>query len=153
MMFVNRAKNQYSGCRDRGGIRLRYSSRIEARARVLSYPINLSLPSSTLHVTLPFSSTTAAIMTAASYRPHIDLAAILATQNPQIDLRLDEYQRSSRSLMNLVANYTKKSAVFAVEKFNGYNAEKSRLAEKIQTAKVEINQWKKAEIELMEGRH
>jgi kinetochore protein Spc25 len=91
-------------------------------------------------------------MSTASYRPHINLAAILATQNPQIDLRLDEYERSTRSFMNLVANYTKKTTTSVIEKTNAYNNEKSRLAEKIQTTKAEINQCKESEIELVEGR-
>lgn len=90
-------------------------------------------------------------MTTASYRPQIDLAAILAAQNPQVDLRLDEYERSTRSFMNLVANYTKKTTASVVEKTNAYNAEKTRLAEKIQNTKTEINQCKEAEIELVEG--
>lgn len=92
-----------------------------------------------------------AIMTTASYRPQIDLTAILAAQNPQIDLRLDEYERSTRSFMNLVANYSKKTTTSVVEKTEAYNAEKTRLAEKIQTTKAEINQCKEAEIELVEG--
>ena len=91
-------------------------------------------------------------MTTASYRPQIDLAAILAAQNPQIDLRLDEYERSTRSFMNLVANYTKKTTALVVEKTETYNAEKTRLVEKIQTTKAEINQCKEAEIELVEGK-
>lgn len=90
-------------------------------------------------------------MTTASYRPRIDLAAVLAAQNPQIDLRFGEYERSMRSFMNLVANYTKKTTSSVVENTNAYNAEKSRLAEKIQTTKVEINQCKETEIELVEG--
>ena len=91
-------------------------------------------------------------MTTASYRPQIDLTAILAAQNPQIDLRLDEYERSTRSFMNVVANYTKKTTASVVEKTNVYNAEKTRLAEKIQSTKTEINQCKEAEIELVEGK-
>ncbi|KAF9648531.1 hypothetical protein BDM02DRAFT_2240921 [Thelephora ganbajun] len=89
-------------------------------------------------------------MTAASYRPRIDLAAILAAQNPQIDLRLDEYERSTRSFMNLVANYTKKTTTGVSGKTDAYNAEKVRLGEKTQTTKAEINQCKEAEIELVE---
>lgn len=91
-------------------------------------------------------------MATPSYRPHIDLAAILTAQNPQIDLRLDEYERSRRSFMNLVANYSKKTTTSVIEKKDAYNAEKSRLTEKIQTTKTEINQCKEAEIELVEGR-
>jgi len=90
-------------------------------------------------------------MTTASYRPQIDLAAILAAQNPQIDLRLDEYERSTRSFMNLVANYTKKTTASVVEKTETYNAEKTRMTEKIQSTKAEINQCKEAEIELVQG--
>ena len=90
-------------------------------------------------------------MTATSYRPHIDLAAILAVQNPRIDLRSDEYERSTRSFMNLVANYTKKTTASVVEKTDAYNTEKGRLSEKIQTTKNEINQCKEAEIELVES--
>jgi len=91
-------------------------------------------------------------MTTASYRQRIDLAAILAAQNPQIDLRLDEYERSTRSFMNLVANYTKKTTTSVAEKTDAYNTEKTRLTEKTQNAKTEINQCKEAEIELVEGR-
>lgn len=91
-------------------------------------------------------------MATASYRPHIDLAAVLAAQNPRIDLRLDEYERSARSFMNVVANYTKKTTASVVEKTEVYNTEKARLSEKIQTTKNEINQCKEAEIELVEGR-
>jgi len=90
-------------------------------------------------------------MTTASYRPQIDLAAILAAQNPHIDLRLDEYERSTRSFMNLVANYSKKTTTSVVEKTEAYNAEKARLGEKIQTTKAEINRCKETEIELVEG--
>jgi hypothetical protein len=53
--------------------------------------------------------------------------------------------------MNLVANYTKKTTSSVVEKTNAYNAEKTRLAEKMQATKAEINQCKEAEIELVEG--
>lgn len=91
-------------------------------------------------------------MAAPTYRPHIDLPAVLATKNPQIDLRFNEHSRSTRSFMNLVANYTKKTASSVVEKTNAYNTEKSRLTEKIQTMKAEINQCKEAEIELVKGR-
>lgn len=90
-------------------------------------------------------------MTTGSYRPHIDLAAILAVQNPKIDLRLDEYERSTRSFTNLVANYTKKTTASIIEKTNAYNAEKARLSEKTQATKAEINQCKESEIELVEG--
>lgn len=115
----------------------------------MSYPISLSKS----HVTSrPHLHHPLVIMTAASYRPHIDLAAVLAAQNPHIDIRSDEYERSTRSFMNLVANYTKKTTASVVEKTNAYNAEKARLGEKIQTTKTEINQCKEAEIELVEGR-
>jgi len=91
-------------------------------------------------------------MTTASYRPRIDLTAALAAQHPQIDLRLDEYERSTRSFMNVVANYTKKTTTSVVEKTDAYNADKARLAEKLQNTKTEINQCKEAEIELVEGK-
>jgi len=90
-------------------------------------------------------------MATTSYRPHIDLTAILAAQNPQIDLRLDEYERSTRSFMNLVANYSKKTTASVVERTDAYNTDKTRLVEKIQSTKTEINQCKEAEIELVEG--
>ena len=132
------------------GYRTRTSTGIEGES--LSYPIKLAKfnsardPSSFRHPRHP------AIMTAPSYRPRIDLAAVIAAQNPQIDLRLDEYERSSRSFMNLVANYTKKMTSSVTEKTNTHNSEKTRLNEKIQATKAEINQCKEAEIELVEGR-
>lgn len=90
-------------------------------------------------------------MTTASYIPHIDIADILAAQNPHIDLRVDEYERSKRSMVNLATNYAKRNAASVLENKNSYTTEKSRLAEKIQTTKIEINQCKEAEIQLMEG--
>ena len=90
-------------------------------------------------------------MTTASYRPNIDLTTILAAQHPKIDLRLDEYERSTRSFMKVVSNYSKKTTASVVEKTEAYNAEKSRLSERIQATNVEINQCKEAEIELVEG--
>lgn len=91
-------------------------------------------------------------MTTASYTPRTDLAIVLAAQNPVVDLRSDEFERSMRASNNLVANYSKRKTTSVVEKKNAYSAEKSRLSEKIQATKAEINQCKEAEIELMEGR-
>jgi kinetochore protein Spc25, fungi type len=90
-------------------------------------------------------------MATASYTPRIDLSIVLAAQNPLIDLRSDEFERSMRSSNNLVANYSKKKTAAVVEKKTAYNTEKSRLTEKIQTTRAEINQCKETEIELMEG--
>ena len=41
--------------------------------------------------------------------PKLDLPSILAQQNPQIDLRLEAYENSTRNFLAAVSNYTQRA--------------------------------------------
>jgi kinetochore protein Spc25 len=88
---------------------------------------------------------------ALAFRPQIDLGLVLSAQNPQIDLKLDAYEQSTRAFLNLVANYTKTTVTGIAEDTKSYNTEKTRLQEKIQHVQAETNQCKAKEIELLQG--
>jgi kinetochore protein Spc25, fungi type len=88
---------------------------------------------------------------ALAFRPQIDLGLVLSAQNPQIDLKLDAYEQSTRAFLNLVSNYTKTAVTAIAEDTKSYNTEKTRLQEKIQHVQAETNQCKAKEIELLEG--
>lgn len=88
---------------------------------------------------------------ALALRPQIDLGLVLSHQNPQIDLKLDDYERSARAFLALVSDYTKQTAAGIANDSKAYHAEKTRLQESIQHVQVETNQCKAKEIELIEG--
>ena len=81
--------------------------------------------------------------------PKLDLNAVLAQQNPQIDLRLDAYEASTRNFLTEVSNYTQRAVAEITHRKNVYAAEKKRLAEKTQQIHAETNQCKVKEIELI----
>lgn len=88
---------------------------------------------------------------ATAFRFQVDLGLVLSQQNPQIDLRLDAYEQSTRAFLNLVSNYTKQTVAAIADETKVYNAEKARLQEKIQHVQTETNHCKTKEIELIEG--
>ncbi|KAI0352428.1 hypothetical protein OH77DRAFT_785133 [Trametes cingulata] len=81
--------------------------------------------------------------------PKLDLPAVLAQQNPQIDLRLDAYEASTRNFLAAVSNYTQRAVAEITHRKNAYAAEKKRLAERTQHIEAETNQCKLREIELI----
>ncbi|EIW57096.1 uncharacterized protein TRAVEDRAFT_151731 [Trametes versicolor FP-101664 SS1] len=81
--------------------------------------------------------------------PKLDLAAVLAQQNPTIDLRLDAYEASTRNFLAAVSNYTQRAVAEIQNRKDAYAAEKKRLAEKALQIEAETNQCKLKEIELI----
>ncbi len=83
--------------------------------------------------------------------PKLDLPAVLAQQSPQIDLRLEAYEASTRNFLKAVSNYTQRAVTEITNRKNNYNAEKKKVAEKTQQIETETNQCKLKEIELIAG--
>ena len=83
--------------------------------------------------------------------PKLDLPAVLAQQNPQIDLRLDAYDASTRNFLAAVSNYTQRAVSEITNRKNYFASEKKKAAECTQAIEAETNQCKLREIELVAG--
>ncbi|OBZ74623.1 putative kinetochore protein SPC25 [Grifola frondosa] len=81
--------------------------------------------------------------------PKLDLPTILAAQNPQIDLRLEAYEASTRNFLKAISNYTQRALTEITNRKNAHVVEKKRVQEKIQQIESETNQCKVKEIELI----
>lgn len=85
-----------------------------------------------------------------TFRP-IDLGAILDSQQPVIDLRLKEFEQTTRKFVKAVSEYTNR----AIEEINQRKAkhaqETKRLEDRKSQAESEITTCKVKEIKLMEG--
>ena len=81
--------------------------------------------------------------------PQIDLTAVLAEQNPQIDLRLEVYENSTRNFLKAVANYKNRAIATISDRRANQAAEKKKVIEKTQVVEAETNQCKLSEIELV----
>lgn len=81
----------------------------------------------------------------------IDLATVLSVNNPQIDLKLQAYETSTRNFLKAVSNYKNRSISTISERRTNQAAEKKRIAEKSQAIESETNQCKVREIELVAG--
>jgi kinetochore protein Spc25, fungi type len=83
--------------------------------------------------------------------PQIDLATILAQQTPQIDLRINLYDNSTRNFLKSVTNF-KHSAISVIsDRRNGQVGEIKRVTEKIASVQSETNACKVKEIDLLKG--
>ncbi|THH14383.1 hypothetical protein EW146_g5950 [Bondarzewia mesenterica] len=58
--------------------------------------------------------------------PQIDLSAILTTHNPQIDLRLDAYEASTRNFFKAVGHYTNRAITEITNRRNGHILESKK---------------------------
>lgn len=81
----------------------------------------------------------------------IDLASILAQQNPQIDLRLPAYEASTRNFLKAVSNYSNRAIAEITKRKERQAAERKKLSEKTATVESETNQCKVKEIALVAG--
>lgn len=88
---------------------------------------------------------------AAMYGRPIDLAAILESQQPEIDLKLKDLEVSSRNFMKAVSFYTSRAIEEITSRKTRYTTELKKAAEKKQQAEAEITACKVKEIKLMEG--
>lgn len=80
---------------------------------------------------------------------HVDLASVLAEPNPQIDLRLSAYEISTGNFLKAVTHYTNRAIAEITKHRTAQEADKRRLAERIQAVEAETNQCKLREIELL----
>lgn len=82
---------------------------------------------------------------------HIDLASVLAQPNPQVDLQLSAYEISTGNFLKAVTNYTNRAIAEITKHRNAQEADKKKLAERIQAVEAETNQCKLKEIDLLAG--
>ncbi|KAI0761551.1 chromosome segregation protein Spc25-domain-containing protein [Trametes elegans] len=81
--------------------------------------------------------------------PKLDLPSVLAQQNPQIELRLDAYEASTRNFLAAVSNYTQRAVAEITHRKGAYAAEKKRLAERTAQIETETSECKLREIALI----
>ncbi|KAJ7127094.1 chromosome segregation protein Spc25-domain-containing protein [Mycena epipterygia] len=83
--------------------------------------------------------------------PQIDLAAVLADQNPHIDLRVQSYEISTRNFLKAVGNYKTRTIAAIADKRATQAADKKRTLERITNVEAETNHCKIQEIQLVSG--
>ena len=81
----------------------------------------------------------------------IDLAAILKSPQPEIDLRLQEFETTTRKFLKAVSEYTNRAIEEINQRKSKHAQDVKRLEEKAATAESEITACKVKEIKLMEG--
>lgn len=81
--------------------------------------------------------------------PKLDLPTILAQQHPNIDLRLDSYETSTRNFLKAVSGYTQRALAEITRRKNVHITEKTRIAERTQHIENETNNCKVKELELI----
>ncbi|KAJ7903635.1 chromosome segregation protein Spc25-domain-containing protein [Mycena olivaceomarginata] len=83
--------------------------------------------------------------------PQIDLAAILAdtSTNPEIDLRFQAFETSTRNFLKAVANYKTRTIATIADKRAIHAADKKRTLERIANVEAETNECKMQEIQLV----
>lgn len=81
--------------------------------------------------------------------PKLDLPTILAQQHPNIDLRLNSYETSTRNFLKAVSGYTQRALTEITRRKNVHITEKTRIAERTQHIENETNNCKVKELELI----
>ncbi|KAG7092192.1 hypothetical protein E1B28_008560 [Marasmius oreades] len=82
--------------------------------------------------------------------PQIDLATLLASPNPHVDLKLDVYEKETKGFLKAVSTYKNNSIAQISELRERGAAERKKLQEKAQAIEAETNNCKVLEIELNE---
>ena len=83
--------------------------------------------------------------------PQIDLAAVLTQPNPEIDLKLEVYESSTRNFLKAVANYKNRALATISARRANQAGENKKILEKTQAVEAETIQCKMKEIELVAG--
>ncbi|KAJ7274498.1 chromosome segregation protein Spc25-domain-containing protein [Mycena haematopus] len=81
--------------------------------------------------------------------PQIDLSSVLADQNPQIDLRVQALETSTRNFLKAVANYKTRTIATIADRRAAHAADKKRTLERIANVEAETKQCKLQEIQLV----
>lgn len=83
--------------------------------------------------------------------PQIDLASVLAEQNPHIELRTHIYENSTRNFLKALITYKNRAIATISDRRKHQAMEKKKVAERINLVETETNQCKLREIELVAG--
>jgi kinetochore protein Spc25 len=84
------------------------------------------------------------------YRP-IQLANILTQAHPEIDLKLDGYEKKSRILLAAVSSFTSRAIDEIMHRKDEHDQLLKREAEKRKFVDAEVTECKVKELELMKG--
>lgn len=83
--------------------------------------------------------------------PQIDLASVLAEQNPHIELRTHVYDNSTRNFLKALNSYKNRATTTIADRRRHQAMEKKKITERINLIEAETNQCKLREIELVAG--
>ena len=83
--------------------------------------------------------------------PQISLSSLLAEQNPHIDLKLDPFDRSTKSFLQAVTAYRNRSIALIQQQRTHQANEKKKILDRIQEIDNHINQFKGQEAELVDN--
>jgi|SRR5712675_1865735 len=81
----------------------------------------------------------------------LNLAAILSSSNPMIDLHLPTYEAASHNFSHAIADFTSRAMAEISQRREAHTTETKKLAERAQDMEKETNQCKLKEIELIGG--
>ncbi|KAF8180408.1 chromosome segregation protein Spc25-domain-containing protein [Pholiota molesta] len=81
--------------------------------------------------------------------PQVDLSAILSQQHPSIDLRVHNYENSTRNFIKALTSYKNRAIATISERRKHQAGEKKKILERTQAVEAETNQCKLREIELV----
>lgn len=81
----------------------------------------------------------------------LDLATVLSQPNPQIDLRIESYESSTRDFLSAVSNYTQRGVAEITQRKNNFVNNKNKILDKTKQIENETNNCKVKELELMAG--
>ncbi|KAF8168394.1 chromosome segregation protein Spc25-domain-containing protein [Crassisporium funariophilum] len=81
--------------------------------------------------------------------PQIDLSAILSQQNPNIDLRLNVYEHSTRNFLKALTSYKNRAITTISDRRKHQASERKKVSERTQAVEAETSQCKQKEIELV----
>jgi kinetochore protein Spc25 len=81
----------------------------------------------------------------------LNLATLLTSQSPTIDLHLSAYEASTRNFSQAIADFNSRAIAEINQRREAHTAETKRLAERTQSIEKETNQCKLKEIELIGG--
>lgn len=83
--------------------------------------------------------------------PQINLTALLAQDNPSIDLKIQAYETSTRNFLKAVTDYKESVKAQITDRRNKQLNEKKKTAEKTKAVEDETEKCKLKEIELVAG--
>ncbi len=84
--------------------------------------------------------------------PQINLSTLLTDPNPHIDLKLEPYEKSTRSFLQAVTAYKNRSIALINQQRAHQANEKKKILDRIQEVENQTNQYKLREIELVAGK-